>query len=102
MRLSLNKRFLQLLIRGHAGLGSLPYPTGEGLYTIYARKRHQEFRAYPEALHTVEPLDDVLEAHQDRVALVFQPSYRPHLNLIERLWRLMCCCLSNEDRIFLS
>lgn len=91
----------------YALLGSLEYPTGEGLYTIHTRKRHQEFRAHMEALLTAEPedfhivvldnasahttpkLDDFLEASQDRLALVFQPTYSPHLNLIERLWRLM-------------
>jgi transposase len=39
--------------------------------------------------HTTPKLDDFLEAHQARLALVFQPTYSPHLNLIERLWRLM-------------
>ena len=91
----------------YALLGSLEYPTGEGLYTIHARKRHQEFRAHLDVLLTAEPddfhivvldnasahttpkLDAFLEGHQDRLALVFQPTYSPHLNLIERLWRLM-------------
>ena len=27
--------------------------------------------------------------HQDRLAMVSLPTYSPHLNLIERLWRLM-------------
>jgi hypothetical protein len=88
-------------------LGSLEYPTGAGLYTIHARKRHQEFQAHLNVMlatnpasfhivildnasaHTTPQLDDFLEAHQDRLALVFQPTYSPHLNLIERLWRLM-------------
>jgi hypothetical protein len=91
----------------YALLGSLEYPTGEGLYTIHARKRHQELRAHLVALLTAEPedfhvvvldnasahttpkLDAFLEEHRDRLALVFQPTYSPHLNLIERLWRLM-------------
>mgnify|MGYP001362303567 CR=1 FL=1 len=30
-----------------------------------------------------------LTEHQDRRALVFQPTDRPHRNVIERLWRLM-------------
>jgi transposase len=88
-------------------LGSLEYPTGEGFDTIHERKRHQEFRAHVKALLTAEPadlhirildnasahtppkLDDFLEAPQDLLALVFQPTDRPHLNLIERVWRLM-------------
>jgi putative transposase len=91
----------------YALLGSLEYPTGEGLYTIHERKRHQEFRAHLDALLTAEPddfhivvldnasahttpkLDEFLEVHQARLALVFQPTYSPHLNLIERLWRVM-------------
>lgn len=91
----------------YALLGSLEYPTGEGLYTIHARKRHQEFQAHLEALlaaepedvhivvldnasaHTTPKLEPFLTQHQDRLALVFQPTYSPHCNLIERLWRLM-------------
>ena len=87
--------------------GSLSYPTGEGLYTIHERKRHQEVRAHLEVLlasdpdsfrivvldsasaHTTPKLDDFLTQHQNRLALVFQPTYSPHCNLIERLWRLM-------------
>lgn len=91
----------------YALFGSLEYPTGEGLYTIHHRKRHQEVRAHLELLlesdpdafwivvldnasaHTTPQLDAFLEQHQDRLKLVFQPTYSPHLNLIERLWRLM-------------
>lgn len=91
----------------YALLGSLEYPSGEGLYTIHERKRHQELRAHLELLLAAEPetfrivvLDNAsahttpkrepfLAQHQDRLALVFQPTYSPHLNLIERLWRLM-------------
>jgi hypothetical protein len=91
----------------YALLGSLEYPSGEGLYTIHSRKRHQEVRAHlelllesdPEAFwivvldnasaHTTPKLEAFLTEHQDRLGLVFQPTYSPHLNLIERLWRLM-------------
>lgn len=91
----------------YALLGSLEYPTGEGVYTIHERKRHQELQAHLEALlagqpdafhivvldnasaHTTPQLEPFLTQHQDRLALVFQPTYSPHLNLIERLWRLM-------------
>jgi hypothetical protein len=91
----------------YALFGSLEYPSGEGLYTIHQRKRHQEVRAHLELLlasdpdtcwvvvldnasaHTTPQLDAFLTQHQDRLELVFQPTYSPHLNLIERLWRLM-------------
>jgi transposase len=91
----------------YALFGSLEYPTGEGLYTIHQRKRHQEVRAHLERLlerdpdafwivvldnasaHTTPKLEAFFQQHQDRLALVFQPTYSPHLNLIERLWRLM-------------
>ncbi len=39
--------------------------------------------------HTTPKLDAFLTQHQDRLGLVFQPTYSPHLNLIERLWRVM-------------
>ena len=91
----------------YALFGSLEYPSGEGLYTIHERKRHQEVRAHLKMLldsdpatfrivvldgasaHTTPKLDAFLTQHQERLALVFQPTYSPHLNLIERLWRLM-------------
>jgi transposase len=91
----------------YALFGSLIYPTGEGVYTIHQRKRHQEVQAHLETLlnsdpeafwivvldnasaHTTPKLDAFLAEQQDRLALVFQPTYSPHLNLIERLWRLM-------------
>jgi len=96
--------------------GSLIYPTGEGVYTIHERKRHQEVATHLETLiyldpdafwfvvvdnakrcrrsrhllaHTTEMLNNLLERHQARIELVFLPTYSPHLNLIERLWRLM-------------
>jgi len=85
--------------------GSLEYPTGEGVYTIHERKRHQEvanhlqflFETDKEAFwfvvldnasqHTTEKLSVLLSPYQDRLELVFLPTYSPHLNLIERLWR---------------
>jgi len=91
----------------YALFGSLEYPTGEGVYTIHQRKRHQEVQAHLEVLlerdpeafwivvldnasaHTTPKLDEFLTQHQDRLALMFQPTYSPHLNLIERLWRFM-------------
>ena len=91
----------------YALFGSLEYPTGEGVYTIHERKRHQEVRAHlqelltrdPDAFwivvldsasaHTTPKLDAFLRQHQEGLALVFQPTYSPHLNLIERLWRVM-------------
>jgi transposase len=39
--------------------------------------------------HTTPKLETFLQQHRDRLRLVFQPTYSPHLNLIERLWRLM-------------
>jgi len=91
----------------NALLGSLIYPDGEGLYTIHARKRHQEVRAHLELLiesdpetfwlvimdnasaHTTPKLDAFWEQYTDHICPVFLPTYSPHLNLIERLWRFM-------------
>jgi putative transposase len=87
--------------------GSLIYPTGEGLYTIHERKRHQEVQAHlelliqcdPEAFwfvvldnasaHTTEMLDGFREQYRHCMEFVFLPTYSPHLNLIEKLWWLM-------------
>jgi len=87
--------------------GSLFYPTGEGLYAIHERKRHQEVAVHlellitwdPEAFwfvvidnasaHTTPKLDAFWEANKERIEPVFLPTYSPHLNFIERLWRLM-------------
>ncbi len=88
-------------------LGSFLYPTGEGLYTIHERKRHQEVRAHLELLiqwepdafwfvvldnasaHTTEMLYGFREQYRHCMEFVFLPTYSPHLNLIERLWKLM-------------
>ena len=85
--------------------GSLEYPTGEGVYTIHERKRHQEVANHLQFLiqtdaeafwfvvldnasqHTTEKLKDLLSGNKERLELVFLPTYSPHLNLIERLWR---------------
>jgi hypothetical protein len=91
----------------YALFGSLVYPDGTGLYTIHERKRHQEVRAHLELLidsepdtfwfvvmdnasaHTTPKLDEFWAQNSDRVAPVWLPTYSPHLNLIERLWRVM-------------
>lgn len=87
--------------------GSLEFPTGNGFYTIHNRKRTLEVGAHlqllididPDAFwfvvldnataHTTQYILDFAQRHQDRLELVFLPTYSPHLNLIERLWRLM-------------
>lgn len=88
-------------------LGSLIYPTGEGLYTIHKHKRHEEVQAHVELLiqqdpdafwfvvldnasaHTTDKLDAFLEQYKNNLEFVFLPTYSPHLNLIDRLWRVM-------------
>ncbi len=88
-------------------IGSLEYPSGAGLYEIYANKTHLQIKThwqnlmdmYPDELlfvvrdnassHTTAKLDDFLIHHKDRLRLVPMPTYSPHLNLIERLWHLM-------------
>jgi len=91
----------------YALFGSLSYPTGEGLYTIHERKRHQEVKAHLELLlqrdpdgfwfvvldnasaHTTEMLYSFREQYKQSMECVFLPTYSPHLNLIETLWRVM-------------
>ena len=91
----------------YALLGSLLYPSGEGLYTIHQRKRSVEAIAHLQLLIEMDPnafwfvvIDNASAHHTDqmrefesthshRLELVFLPTYSPHLNLIERLWRLM-------------
>ncbi len=88
-------------------LGSLEYPTGNGLYEIYPHKTHKEVQAHLEHLldmfryeflfvvrdnasqHVTPKLDKFLINNQDRLCLVPLPTYSPHLNLIERLWHYM-------------
>lgn len=88
-------------------LGSVEYPMGQGLYELYPRKRNEEVQQHLEHLlamfpndlcfvvwdnassHTTPMLWPCLLEHQDRLATVGLPTYSPHLNLIERLWRSM-------------
>ena len=88
-------------------LGSIEYPTAEGLYEIYARKRHEEVQKHWEHLlemypddflfvvrdnaksHTTGDLDAFLLDNQERLCLVPMPTYSPHLNLVERVWHYM-------------
>ena len=88
-------------------LGSVEYPSGEGLYELYPRKRNEEVQQHLEHLlemfpnelcfvvwdnspsHTTPMLWPFLLEQQERLAMVELPTYSPHLNLIERLWRFM-------------
>ena len=88
-------------------LGSLEYPSGEGLYEIYAHKTHREVQAhwqhlmemYPHEFlfvvrdnassHVTPALDAFLLEHKHCFCLVPLPTYSPNLNLIERLWHHM-------------
>jgi transposase len=91
----------------YALFGSLLFPSGEGLYTIHHRKRTAELLEHLQLLieldqnhywfvvldnasaHTTPAVASFAEQHRDRLELVYLPTYSPHLNLIERLWRLM-------------
>ena len=91
----------------YALFGSLVYPSGEGVYTIHTNKRHQEVETHlqllidldPDAFwfvvldnasaHTTKKLEPFAQQNQHRLELVFLPTYSPHLNLIEILWRFM-------------
>ena len=91
----------------YALFGSLCFPSGEGLYTIHQHKRHLEVECHLQSLltldsdvfwfvvldnasaHTTAQLDNFIATHRQRLELVFLPTYSPHLNLIERLWRFM-------------
>lgn len=84
-------------------LGRVEYPTGEGLYELYPHKRNEEvhqhlthlLELYPDdfcvgvwdnaSSHTPPQLWPFLWEQSDRWAMVNLPTYRPHLNLIERL-----------------
>lgn len=88
-------------------LGSLEYPTGDGLYEIYENQTNAQVQlhwqhlldTYPDEFlfvvrdnasqHVTTLLDDFLLDHEDRFCLVPLPTYSPHLNLIERLWHYM-------------
>jgi transposase len=87
--------------------GSLVYPSGEGLYTVHEHKRAAELREHLQLLidsepdvfwfvvldnasaHTTRLIETFASQHQTRLELVYLPTYSPHLNLIERLWRLL-------------
>jgi hypothetical protein len=88
-------------------LGSLEYPSGEGLYEIYAHKTHLEVQAhwqhliemYPDdflfvvrdnaSSHVTPELDEFLLKHKHCFCVVPLPTYSPNLNRIERLWHYM-------------
>jgi hypothetical protein len=88
-------------------LGSLGYPTGDGLYEIYEHQTNVQVQQHWQHLldmcpnefvfvvrdnapqHVTPDLDDFLLEHKDRFCLVPLPTYSPHLNLIERLWHYM-------------
>lgn len=91
----------------HALFGSLVYPSGEGFYTIHEHKRSVELHAHLRLLidsrpdvfwfvvldnasaHTTDLIETFARQHQAHLELVYLPTYSPHLNLIERLWRLL-------------
>lgn len=88
-------------------LGSVEYPTGNGLYEIYPHKTNAEVKAHWQHLldmykddflfvvrdnasqHVTPRLDEFLIANRDRLCLVPLPTHSPHLNLIEHLWHYM-------------
>ena len=88
-------------------LGGVAYPSGEGLYQIFDRKRTMEVESYLVSLcemfddhfiflvwdnantHTTEMLLPFFSAFADQICPVFLPTYSPWLNPIERLWRQM-------------
>jgi transposase len=88
-------------------LGSLEYPSGEGLYEIYPHKTHHEVQAHWQHLlemyphdflfvvrdnassHVTPELDAFLLKHKHCFCVVPLPTYSPNLNLIERLWHYM-------------
>ncbi len=87
--------------------GSLAFPSGEGVYSIHEHKRHQELiyhlqllmNTFPDyflfvvsdnaSAHTTPKVTSFCDDHQEQLEMVFLPTYSPHLNLIERLWRVM-------------
>lgn len=91
--------------RGAKLMGCLDYETGEILCEekeTYDAVVFQEFLVnvlnhYPEGkiviildnarIHHAKLLKPLLEQQQDRIELVFLPSYSPELNLMEGLWK---------------
>jgi len=88
-------------------LGSVEYPTGQGLYEIYPKKRNEEVEQHLSHLlemcdpdfcfvvwdnasqHTTPMLWPFLLENSHRLLMVSLPTYSPHLNLIEKLWWYM-------------
>ena len=88
-------------------LGSVEYPTVEGLYEIYPHKRHEEVQQHLLNLlemcdgdfcfvvwdnasqHTTPMLWPFLLEKSDQLITVALPTYSPHLNKIEKLWWYM-------------
>lgn len=91
----------------YALFGSLCFPSGEGLYTVHRRKRAAELLEHLQLLieldpnhfwfvvldnasaHTTPAIETFASEHHEQLELVYLPTYSPHLNHIERLWRLM-------------
>jgi len=91
----------------YALFGSLVYPSAEGVYTIHQRKRAADLLEHPQLLidldlnvfwfvvldnasaHTTAAVETFAHHHKARLELVYLPTYSPHLNLIERLWRFL-------------
>lgn len=91
----------------YALFGTLHFPSGEGLYTVHERKRTAELLEHLQLLidqrpshfwfvvldnasaHTTPAIEAFAAQHHERLELVYLPTYSPHLNHIERLWRLM-------------
>lgn len=91
----------------YALFGSLFFPSGEGLYTVHQRKRSAELLEHLQLLialdpnhfwfvvldnasaHTTPAIEAFVAEHYAQMELVYLPTYSPHLNHIERLWRLM-------------
>lgn len=87
--------------------GSLQFPSGEGLYTVHHRKRAADLLEHLQLLidlhpehfwfvvldnasaHTTTAIETFAANHRQCIELVYLPTYSPHLNHIERLWRLM-------------
>lgn len=87
--------------------GSVAPFTGEGLYEIHPGKTAADFCCHLDHLmqmwldyflfvacdnapsHRAKATQAYLEEFQDRIELVFLPTYSPNLNWIERLWKYL-------------
>ena len=92
---------------GSLSLAALSFPQVLDSYTLHQRKRALDLRAHLQLLidsepnvfwfvvldnagaHTTRLIDQTAQEYLDRLELVFLPTYSPHLNLIERFWRLL-------------